>query len=85
MPQQEEVYHEIRGRTLWLTLNRPDAMNAINDGIVDGLMTGLDIAVADENIRCVVIRAEGRAFCAGAYLKSVQEKTAQATMSSIGC
>jgi len=80
MQSQGDVYHEVRGNALWLTLNRPDAMNAINDGVVDGLTDGLDAAAADENIRCVVIRAEGRAFCAGADLKSVQEKTAQGTM-----
>lgn len=82
MQGQGGVYHEVRGSALWLTLNRPEAMNAINDGVVDGLTDGLDAAAADENIRCVVIRAEGRAFCAGADLKSVQDKTAQGTMGS---
>jgi enoyl-CoA hydratase/carnithine racemase len=55
-------------------------MNAINDGVVDGLTAGLDAAEADENIRCIVVRSEGRAFCAGADLKAVQDKTAQGTM-----
>jgi enoyl-CoA hydratase/carnithine racemase len=78
MTKRSDVYHEVRDNALWLTLNRPDAMNAINDGVVDGLAAGLD--AADDTIRCVVIRAEGRAFCAGADLKSVQQKTAKGTM-----
>lgn len=80
MTDRGAVFHEIRGTTLWITLNRPDAMNAINDAVVDGLAAALDDAAADATLRCIVIRAEGRAFCAGADLKSVQEKTAAGTM-----
>lgn len=80
MTEAGDVYHEVRDNALWVTLNRPDAMNAINDGVVDGLAAALDAATADTTIRCLVIRAEGRAFCAGADLKSVQQKTAQGTM-----
>ena len=69
------VYHEFRGNALWITLNRPNAMNAINDAVADGLDAGLDAAAADDALRCIVIRAEGKAFCAGADLKSVQEQT----------
>lgn len=80
MAGQTAVYHEVRGRALWITLNRPDDLNAINDAVVDGLAAGLDAAEADETLRCIVIRAEGRAFCAGADLKAVQQKTAQGAM-----
>jgi enoyl-CoA hydratase/carnithine racemase len=73
MPEQGDAYHEIRDNVLWLTLNRPQAMNAINDGMVAALSEGLD--AADASVRCVVVRAQGRAFSAGADLKAMRQKT----------
>ncbi len=75
MRERGDVYHEIRDRVLWVTLNRPDAMNAINDSVVDGLNEAMDTAEKDPSIRCLVLSANGRAFCAGADLKTVQQKT----------
>tara|TARA_Y100001934_G_C12260963_1_gene729983 strand:- start:266 stop:1051 length:786 start_codon:yes stop_codon:yes gene_type:complete len=80
MTDRGAVTHEVRGTALWITLSRPDAMNAINDAVIDGLTAALDAADSDHDLRCIVIRAEGRAFCAGADLKAVQEKTASGTM-----
>ena len=80
MAERGDVYHEVRGNALWLTLNRPGAMNAINDEMIAGLDAGLDAADDDRSLRCIVIRAEGRAFCAGADLKAVREKTARGDM-----
>jgi enoyl-CoA hydratase len=59
---------ERRGAALWLRLNRPQALNGLDPEILDGLEAGLDAAAADADVRCVVIGAEGRAFCAGADL-----------------
>ena len=56
----------------WITLNRPDAMNAINDAVRAGLPAALAQADADPNTRVVLLRGAGpRAFCAGADLKSL--------------
>ncbi|TQC45943.1 enoyl-CoA hydratase/isomerase family protein [Rhodococcus sp. WS4] len=66
-----------RGPALWLRLNRPDTMNGLNQDILDGLQSGLDEAEADPSVRCVVIAAEGRAFCAGADLSYAQSLAAQ--------
>ena len=57
MTSQVSVYHEVRGTVLWITLNRPDAMNALDDAVADGLAAGLDAATADNALRCVIIRA----------------------------
>jgi len=62
---------ERHGSGLWLWLNRPGALNALNSSIVAGLERGLDEAAVDDGVRAVVIAAEGRAFCAGADLKEV--------------
>jgi len=66
----EAVLCQRRGGGLWLRLNRPYALNALNADVADGLNRGLDLAQADQ-IQAVVIAGEGRAFCAGADLKQV--------------
>jgi len=60
----------IKGSTAWFVLNRPDDMNALNDEIIASLDSLLDEAMSDGKIRCLVITGSGRAFCAGADLKS---------------
>jgi enoyl-CoA hydratase len=60
---------ENRRAALWLTLNRPEAMNGIDSAVVDGIGNALDGAAADPNVRAVVIAAAGPVFCAGADLK----------------
>jgi enoyl-CoA hydratase/carnithine racemase len=48
-----------------LTMNRPDALNALNHPLTDGLRTQIDAASADEAVSVVILRGAGRAFCAG--------------------
>ena len=67
------VLLERRGHTLWLRLNRPATMNGLNQDILDGLHRGLDDAESDPQLRCVVLAAEGKAFCAGADLTYAQK------------
>jgi len=54
----------------WFILKRPEDMNALNDQIINGLKEFLQSTEYDDNIRCIVITGTGRAFCAGADLKS---------------
>ena len=61
---------EIRGKVLWVHLQRPAVLNAINPEMVDGLGAALDRA-SEKDIRVMVIRGTGRAFCAGADLVEV--------------
>jgi len=67
----QAVMCERRGGGLWLRLNRPHALNALDLETAGGLERGLDLAEAAAEIRAVVIAGEGRAFCAGADLKQV--------------
>ena len=68
----EPVLTEVRGGAVWITINRPDAMNAITPDVVTGVNAALDLA-EDPDIKAVVLMGTGRAFCAGADLKYVSE------------
>lgn len=66
------VTSEVRGGAIWLTLQRPDALNALTPEIVAGISAALDRAENDPKIQAVVLTGTGRAFCAGADLKFVR-------------
>ena len=55
-----------------LTLNRPEARNALSTGLMAALQTELDGISSDRDIRVVVIAANGPAFCAGHDLREVR-------------
>jgi enoyl-CoA hydratase len=57
------------GAIAWLTLNRPNAMNALNRKLVNELRDFLAALPSQPDIRVVVLRGAGRAFCAGLDLK----------------
>ena len=62
--------YEIRQGAAWITLNRPDARNALSAELVEALHQRLLQAEADAEARCIVLTGAGKAFCAGADLKS---------------
>ncbi len=64
------VPFEVHEHVATITLNRPDALNAINGDLSAGLMDGLRRVRNDDEIRVAVITGNGRAFCAGADLRS---------------
>ena len=49
-----------------LTINRPEALNALNEEVLTDLNEAIDIVIGDETARAVIITGEGRAFVAGA-------------------
>ena len=59
------VLYERRGPSAWITLNRPSKLNAMTYALVDQLEVALDRAEANDEVRVVVVRGAGRAFCAG--------------------
>jgi len=54
-----------------LTLNRPKSMNALSGALIDALQAEFDKLAHDNNVRCVVIEATGRAFSTGHDLREV--------------
>ena len=51
-----------------LTLSRPEVRNAFNDEVIAELKQAFEAVARDDSVRCVVLAAEGPAFCAGADL-----------------
>lgn len=65
----ETLQIEKKGAADWVTLNRPDALNALNTVLVDELLDYFGKLYFDRTVRVVVLRGAGRAFCAGLDLK----------------
>ena len=61
-----------------LTLNRPQAFNALSEAMLAALQAELDAVAADASARVVVIASAGRAFCAGHDLKEMRAQPSQA-------
>ncbi|MEV5528095.1 enoyl-CoA hydratase/isomerase family protein [Streptomyces prunicolor] len=64
-----EIVSTVSGQVAYLTLNRPEALNAITPAQRDRLITLLGEASADPSVRAVVLTGTGRGFCAGADLR----------------
>ena len=67
----ETLLVETDGPVGIITLNRPDALNALNSKLCDELVAALDVFEKDANIGCVVLTGAGRAFAAGADIKEM--------------
>jgi len=61
-----------------LTLDRPQAFNALSEGMLAALQSELDAVAVDEHVRAVVIAAGGKAFSAGHDLKEMRAQPSQA-------
>jgi isohexenylglutaconyl-CoA hydratase len=71
LPETTTLLLRRDGGVLHVTLNRPDARNALNAPMIAELNAVLDAIAADRGIRAVVLRGAGGHFCAGADLKEV--------------
>jgi enoyl-CoA hydratase/carnithine racemase len=75
MSEYETIVIEKRGQVDWLTLNRPESLNAITTPMVTELRDYFGGLMEDKDTRIVVMRGAGRAFCAGLDIKASQSKT----------
>ncbi len=67
---ESAVLFNVEGGVATITLNRPDQMNSINGDLSRGLMDALQQVRDRDDIRVAVLTGNGRAFCAGADLRS---------------
>ncbi|MEU3504653.1 enoyl-CoA hydratase-related protein [Streptomyces hundungensis] len=68
-PSHSWVQHATDNGVSWITLNRPEALNALTPDQRERIISLLDTASADPAVRAVVITAVGKGFCAGADLR----------------
>ncbi|MEZ5923312.1 MAG: enoyl-CoA hydratase [Hyphomicrobiaceae bacterium] len=71
----ETILAETRGKVGLITLNRPQALNALNSQLVSEMGRALDAFEADDAIGAIVITGSEKAFAAGADIKEMQAKT----------
>lgn len=68
------VSYDVRNGVAWLTINRPEARNALNKAVRDGLYAGIRRFNDDESAQVLVLTGAGdKAFCAGGDLKEMAD------------
>ncbi|GAB3151844.1 enoyl-CoA hydratase [Microbacterium neimengense] len=75
MSTYETILVEQHGRVGWITLNRPDALNALNSTLVGELAAAVAAFDADEGVGAIVLTGSERAFAAGADIKQMADKS----------
>ena len=74
MPIEQDILVERREGVLYLTLNRPDRLNALSAGMVSSLLEQLGAAAHDDAIGAVVLTGAGRGFCAGGDVSQMRAR-----------
>jgi len=72
--KEESILLRKENGVAWITLNRPEVLNACDIPTLKKLASILKEVEADKSIRCVVITGRGRAFCAGADLQAIRNR-----------
>lgn len=75
MSTYETIIVETRGSVGWITLNRPEALNALNSTLCDELGAAVTAFDLDEAIGAIVLTGSSRAFAAGADIKQMADKS----------
>ena len=70
----ETIIVEIEDHISVITLNRPDALNALNDQLLDELCSALIEAQRNDKVRCIILTGSEKAFAAGADIKMMSTK-----------
>ncbi|NJD91636.1 MAG: enoyl-CoA hydratase/isomerase family protein [Geobacter sp.] len=79
----ERVLYEKRDRIAYITLNRPEALNALDDGLNSELWSVWSDFGSDSSVDVAIVTGSGKAFCAGADLKTFIPKWEKATLQDI--
>ena len=69
----EDITYEVAGHKATITLNRPDALNALSPHMITELREAYDEAENDDNVWLLIVTGTGRAFCSGADAKQIPE------------
>ena len=71
----ETIIVEIEDHICLIKLNRPDALNALNDQLLTELAQAMTEAQKNDKVRCIVLTGSEKAFAAGADIKMMSEKS----------
>ena len=74
MAEYETILVETRGRVGWITLNRPEALNALNTQTMRDVVAAASAFDLDPQIGAIVLTGSERAFAAGADIKEMESK-----------
>jgi enoyl-CoA hydratase len=72
-PELTSLRYEVRDRKAYLTLDRPERLNAIDHRMPGDLRRAVELANDDPEVHVIVLQGEGRSFCAGYDLKAFAE------------
>ena len=75
MTDYQTILVETRGRVGWITLNRPEALNALNSQVMSVVVAAAEALDTDEAIGAIVVTGSERAFAAGADIKEMEQKS----------
>ena len=78
---------QVADKVATVTLNRPDVRNAFNDEVIVEMTTAFDTLGARADVRCIVLAANGTAFCAGAdlnWMRSMADYTREQNLADAG-
>ncbi len=75
----EYLLYEEQNRVATITLNRPEKLNALNDGLKHEIIAALAQAEGDNDVRCVLITGAGRAFSSGGDISAPSNGGARAS------
>jgi len=68
----EYILYEVKDKVAQITINRPDALNALNPDVLTEIKSAIESAGKDDTVGVIVLTGAGRAFCAGVDLKSLE-------------
>ena len=71
----QNIIVETRGKVGVITLNRPQALNALSPELMRELAAALDAFESDDNVGCMIVTGSDKAFAAGADIKAMKEKS----------
>ena len=69
MADYVDLTYEMQGQVALITLNRPERLNALSEGMTRSIAQAFRDAQADDEVRVVVVTGAGRGFCSGADLR----------------
>lgn len=81
--QLETVIYDKKDDIGIISLNRPKVLNSVNKHLVSDFLQALKVAQADAEVKAVIVKGEGRAFCSGADLSENRSGTAEEKLRDI--